>query len=130
MPTQSTLLVLKFFTAAEYDRNVLVTGQTAQLKIKTEFDVNPIVIYPATAFLVKDVITLNYGQFLNQRLYGIMQLPNVVPFPVPRADLPAAYVGLTNQQLWNQFGVALGGEIAPSNWTVVPSIIGLIGPPV
>ena len=120
---------LVFFTAGEYDRYALVTDQSPQLRIKTEYDVTPLVVYPATTFLVKDVITLNYGPFVNQRLYGLMQLPTSVPFPVPRADLPAAYVGLTNQQLWNQFGVALGGEIAPSNYTMAPSIIGLIGPP-
>jgi hypothetical protein len=119
-------LVLR--TAGLYDRNILITGQSAGLKIKTEFDTTPIPGYSATSFFVKDVVTLNFGQFVNQRLYGVMQMASMVPFPIPRVDIPAQYVGLTNQQLMNNFGFALGGSIAPSNFLTIPSIVGLIAP--
>ena len=95
-------------SAAVYDRNVLITNQTGQTKIKTQFDINPVPGISATAFMVKDVILLNFGPFVNQRLYNVSQLASYIPFPIPRSDVPANYVGLTNQQLWTLYGVASG----------------------
>jgi hypothetical protein len=48
--------------------------------------------------------------------------------PQPTPYLPSSYVGLTNQQLWNQFGIAFAGEIAPSNAMTDLNFIGLLGP--
>ena len=109
---------------------MLITGLTGQPVIKTEFVTTPIVGYTADTFFVKDVITLNFGQFVNQQLFGMMQLATAVPFPTPRADVPSNYVGLTNQQLWDLYGVALGGAIAPSNPVTASNIIGVVAPKV
>jgi hypothetical protein len=77
---------------------------------------------------VQDVIVLNFGSLVNQRLYYTTQQASFIPFPVARPDAPAAYVGLTNQQLWNQFGVAVGGTLAPLNTYTLSNIVGLRAP--
>jgi hypothetical protein len=116
------------YTAALSDRNVLITNVGAQTKICTVLEIKQFG-YTADIFFVHDTIVLNYGPFVNQRLYFTAQQANAIPFPVPRYDVPAEYIGLTNQQMWNQFGVALGGEIAPANAFTTPFITGLVGPP-
>ena len=50
--------------------------------------------------------------------------PTSLPFPKARADVPAEYVGLTNRQLWDRFGKALGGEVAPAAIYTLPYISG------
>lgn len=73
---------------------------------------------------VPDVVTLNFGPYHNQRVYYAGQGATVVPFPAPLKALPAAYVGLTNQQLMTRFGIAIGGAIRPTNAVTKPGIIG------
>jgi len=70
---------------------------------------------------------LNFGPYHNQRLYYAAQAPSAIPFPKSILNLPNQYVGLTSQQLWNQYRVAVGGAVAPANTITVPSIVGLIG---
>jgi hypothetical protein len=118
------------YTAAINSRSILITGVPAQTKITTFIDTNPFGYPNVNIFLVSDVIVLNFGAFAYQRLYFEMQQASAIPFPVARPDVPAAYIGLTNQQLWNQFGVALGGAIAPANTYIVPNIVGLVAPAV
>jgi hypothetical protein len=115
------------YTAAIYDRNVLINNLPATTKIATVYETNYFGL-PGSIFFVKDTITLNFGLFVNQQLYFESQTANYVPFPVSRPDMPAQYIGLTNQQLWNNFGIALGGGIAPWNAFTVPGIVGLIAP--
>ncbi len=81
-------------------------------------------------FFNDDIVILDFGPFDYQRLYYTQQRADGVPFPTPRGDIPPEYIGLTNQQLWDLYGVALGGAIAPSDAYSVSEIIGLIGPPV
>ena len=121
---------IAILSGAVENRSVLITGNLVQPKIQTLFDTYPISGYSATAFFVNDVVTLNFGSFVNQRLYNSMQQASAIPFPTLRTDLPSQYVGLTNQQLWNLYGVALGGAIAPSVTVTVPNIIGLVAPAV
>jgi hypothetical protein len=49
-------------------------------------------------------------------VYAPEQTADYVPFPT-RADLPngapSSWAGLTNQQLMNRYGVAVGGDVAP-----------------
>jgi hypothetical protein len=117
-------------SAAIENRTVLITGNLVQPKIQMVLDNYPISGYSATVFFVNDVVTLNYGSFVNQRLYNTIQQANAIPFPTSRSDIPAQYVGLTNQQLWNLYGVMFGGAIVPSNAVTVPNIIGLVAPAV
>jgi hypothetical protein len=117
------------YTASRGDRNILINNVSAQTKISTVLEVHEQYGYDANIFFVRDTIVLNYGPYVNQRLYFTAQQANAIPFPMPRYDVPAEYIGLTNQQMWDWYGVALGGEIAPANAFTTPFIIGLVGPP-
>jgi hypothetical protein len=116
------------YTAAVEDRTVVITGVPASTKVTTVLLTANWGGPPATTFFVKDTIILNYGQFQNQQLFFNEQHANYIPFPTARPDMPSQYIGLTNQQLWNQFGIALGGGVAPSNAVNVSGIIGLVAP--
>jgi Ca2+-binding RTX toxin-like protein len=110
------------------DRSILITGQATAPKIASWTDMFPVPNTSATGYFSNDTVILNFGQFVNQRLYNTLQVAGAIPFPTSRTDLPNIYVGLTNQQLWNQYGFALGGAIAPANALTVPNIIGLVAP--
>jgi Ca2+-binding RTX toxin-like protein len=108
-------------------RNALITGFSYVPKISMVM--SPSLTDSAVAtYFGQDVVTLNFGPFVNKRLYYTQQGALAVPFPSPISGLPAGYVGLTNQQLWTQHGVALGGSVAPLGSITVPQIVGLIAP--
>jgi hypothetical protein len=113
------------YTAVLEDRNVLITGVPADTTVTTVVDTNPFGGSANTMF-VKDRIILNFGPYVNRQLYFVEQQPFFIPFPTARPDLSPQYVGLTNLQLWTQFGVALGGAIVPANAVAVPGLIGLL----
>jgi len=79
------------------------------------------------AFLL-DQTTLDFGPFSNQRLYYAEQRSDFVVFPEPIDGVDPSYIGKSNQTLWDEFGVALGGEIAPSDAVEVDGMIGLLAP--
>jgi hypothetical protein len=81
-----------------------------------------------THIFLQDRVILNFGPYQNQRVYYLLQNADAIPFPAAAPTVPAAYVGLTSQQLWDQFGIAVGGTVAPANAISVPGIVGLIGP--
>jgi len=115
-------------TAIRADRMVFLTGpiQMDRLVMDTYFN------YPApnTEFMfLDDRVILNFGSFQNSRVYYAVQEPSAIPFPAAFEGIPAAYIGLTSQQLWNQFGIAVGGTLAPADAVSVPEIVGLVGPP-
>jgi hypothetical protein len=56
----------------------------------------------------------------------LRQQADAVPLPEPRTDLPTAYVGLTNQQLWDNYGVALSGEIVLLTTFNLPNLQGAL----
>jgi hypothetical protein len=113
-------------TAAWRDRTVLLTGLTGSPKITLADDMEPIPNNSAEVFFIHDQVTLDFGPFANQQVFYWRQQANGIPFPEARPDVPAAYVGLTNQQLWDRFGKALSGQIAPSNTFLVPNIVGAL----
>ena len=73
---------------------------------------------------MNDQVILNFGPLQSQRVYYWRQQAQAIPFPEARPDIPPQYVGLTNQQLWNQFGKALSGAIAPADVYTLPYIQG------
>jgi Ca2+-binding RTX toxin-like protein len=79
-------------------------------------------------YFYRSTVRLNYGPFVNRQLYMDLQLANAVPFPAQTGYVPAEYVGLTTQQLWNLYGIAIGGSVAPSG--VIPTSMsnGLLAP--
>lgn len=110
------------------NRSVTLTGLTGDPRIGMSVNEKPI-FDSVNHLFYQDTIILNFGPYVNQRLYYTVQDPDAVPFHTPLEFLPVEYVGLTTQELWDQFGVAVGGEVAPENTTEVPRISGLIGPP-
>jgi hypothetical protein len=69
---------------------------------------------------------LNYGQYDNQRLYFAVQAANAIPFPEAEPQIPNGYVGLTTLQLRNQYGLTVGGGLAPVQTVTVPGLKGLL----
>jgi hypothetical protein len=80
----------------------------------------------AEMFFVSDVVILNYGQFVNRRLYSEMQLSDFVPFPSARPDLEidSGYINRSNLYLMANYQKAIGGaSVLPATYQVVPNII-------
>jgi hypothetical protein len=115
-------------TAAWRDRSVLITGLTGTPRVTLLDDVRQIPDNNNFLFFEGDQVILNFGPLQSQRVYYWRQLANIVPFPEARPDIPPQYVGLTNQQLWNQFGKALSGAIAPEPYYTLPYIEGAVIP--
>jgi hypothetical protein len=87
--------------------------------------------YPAGAAnfaFNQDRVILNFGPYRNQRVYYDVQSPTAIPFPTAGNGIPAAYIGKTSLQLWTQYGVAIGGALAPLNAITPKEITGLVGP--
>jgi Ca2+-binding RTX toxin-like protein len=115
-------------TAVWQDRTVLVTGLTGTPKVTLLDDVRPIPDNNTFLYFINDRVVLNFGPLVSKQVYYWRQAADAVPFPTKRPDVPAQYVGLTNQQLWDRFGKALGGEIAPANYYTLPYIAGALIP--
>ncbi len=78
-----------------------------------------------------DIVRLGTVRFNNHQVYYFKQAADFVPFPASAtADLtwlPPEIVGKTNAQLWEQYGIAPGGVVAPADAVVVEGINGLVG---
>jgi Ca2+-binding RTX toxin-like protein len=70
---------------------------------------NPLLVFSRMA------VTLQYGQYTNHRLYFPVQQASAVPFPIAIAGVPAQYIGLTQQELLDRYGLAIAGEISPAD---------------
>jgi hypothetical protein len=79
-----------------------------------------------------DVILLGTVRFNGQQLFYLEQAANFIPFPAPQAAdyVPKGLIDKTNQQLFDTYGLAIGGIVAPAKVTTNPKINGLIGQPV
>jgi hypothetical protein len=75
---------------------------------------------------------LNTVVYNGKQVYYLEQAANFVPFPVGQAPpyVPAQLIGLTNQQLWQQYGLAVNGAVAPPDAVFDPTFHGLVGSPV
>ena len=62
-----------------------------------------------------DTIILNMGLFGGKQLYFLQQDRNSVPFPVGDAPdfIPPQLIGKTNKEMWDQYGLAIGGVLPP-----------------
>jgi hypothetical protein len=106
------------------------------LKGETQYDIflrsnfNPME-RDITRLFNPDVIRLGTVNYNGKQLYYLEQAADFVPFKVGEAAeyVPAEFLGKTNQQLWDQYGLAIGGIVAPANATTDPRIRGLIGDP-
>lgn len=78
-----------------------------------------------------DIVRLGTVRFNDHQVYYFKQAADYVPFPASDTEtltwLPPEIVGKTNQQLWDEFGIAPGGVIAPADAVPVDGINGLVG---
>jgi Ca2+-binding RTX toxin-like protein len=73
-----------------------------------------------------DAVTLNFGAYLNRRLYFAAQAASFIPLASAGAFVPSSYVGKTNQQLLAAYGKAVGGALAPATAIFVTGFKGLM----
>lgn len=71
---------------------------------------------------------LLHGESGVRRLYFHEQAADFVPFPELRDFVMEEHVGKSNQQLEAEFGLSLGGEIAPRQAVSIDSIFALVSP--
>jgi hypothetical protein len=73
--------------------------------------------------------TISYA---GRQLYAREQAPSYVPFPPGKAMsyVPSELIGKTNQQLWDLYGLAIGGVMIPPDATPAPRTQGFFGSPV
>jgi hypothetical protein len=105
------------------NRTVLVTGQTTAPQITMVASYNQL-DGNISQYFAPDSVILNFGPFVNQRAFFRLQHPDAIPFPGEQPGVPSGYVGLTSQQLWDQYGIAVGGELAPANAISSPLVSG------
>ncbi|MFM9965219.1 MAG: G8 domain-containing protein [Planctomycetaceae bacterium] len=78
-----------------------------------------------------DIVRLGTVRFNNHQVYYFKQAANYVPFPASATEtlswLPPEIVGKTNAELWELFGIAPGGVVAPEDAVIVEGINGLVG---
>ncbi len=71
-------------------------------------------------------VLIEYGPYAGANVLFREQAAGFVPFPDPQEGLPDEYVGRTNQQLWDDYQIAVGGAVAPADAISDPQIRGLI----
>jgi Ca2+-binding RTX toxin-like protein len=107
------------------DRTVLLSGDLEVSQILLSYN-SRLINNRINHVFNRDHIFFDFGPYNNQRVYYLEQAPSAIPFPIAAAGVPSAYVGLTSLQLWNQYGLAVGGTLAPASVITVPGIDGLI----
>ena len=79
-------------------------------------------------FLLHNVISLNFGPYQNQRLYFNEQAADIVlseqQFATGKIRMAKKYVGLSNQEILDQFGKTTGGAIMPADAVTADRITG------
>lgn len=85
-----------------------------------------------TRFFMRDIIKLGTIMHDNKQLFYYAQAADFVPFKSGSVKdyVPAEVIDKTNQQLWDEFGLAIGDAIAPADAFEDPLIHALIGDPI
>lgn len=96
--------------------------QSPSIMIRQQF-----YVFDTNTYLHPDVILFN-----GQQVFLDHQLADVAAFgaEIRGTHIPYQTYGLTNQQLWEQFGVAVGGAPPQGELTRIPRVNGWIGAPV
>lgn len=76
-----------------------------------------------------DIVRLGTVRFNNHQVYYDKQAADFVPFTRETSPdwVPDELIGLTNTELWEQYGIAPGGTIAPEDAVRIDRINGLVG---
>jgi hypothetical protein len=84
------------------------------------------------------VVRLDTPKYPNKQLYYPDQAADYVPLKTvasgkfrssARGHVPEDLIGKTNRELWQKYGLAIGGAMAPADIVTDPKIDGLIGEP-
>ena len=75
----------------------------------------------------RDLILLETQTFANSQLFFAEQAADFVPFPAASAYVPTEYIGKTNAELLQEFGLTVGGLIAPEDAVPLTGVRGLVG---
>jgi hypothetical protein len=141
--TYNNVRSLEITTAMSRTRTVQINGNiqfgtlsVAALKGETQYDIylqsnfNP-TNRDVTRVFNRDVILLGTITYNGKQLYYLEQAADFVPFKPGEAPdyVPPELLGKTNQQLWDAYGLAVGGIVAPANVSTDPRIRALIGDP-
>lgn len=96
-----------------------------------------------TRNFARDIIKIGLVSHNGQQVYFKEQAFDYVPYPdasfvannpgvqhgpIAAAWVPPALLNQTNQQLWDTYGLAIGGVVAPKNAIPDPLINGIVGP--
>src|SRR5207248_9815032 len=96
-----------------------------------------------TRNFARDIVKIGLVSHNGQQVYFNEQAYDYVPYPtagwiannpgtkhgpVAAAWVPAPLLDQTNQQLWDNYGLAIGGVVAPKNSVPDPLINGIVGP--
>ncbi|MDZ4781847.1 MAG: G8 domain-containing protein [Planctomycetia bacterium] len=112
--------------------NVIRTRGARQFDLIADSDQTPYImvrqqvyIFDTQTYFSPHVVTLD-----GQQVFLDRQLPDAVAFDgyAQGTYIPAAVVGLTNEQLWDDFGVAVSGAPPAGDLTKDRRILGSIGP--
>jgi hypothetical protein len=117
-----------------------VTVPQVQYDIYLQSNWNPKQLDITTMFN-PDIIKLGTVLYNGQQLYYLEQAADFTPFPtsipsgadpskfgpIAASNIPAEFLDLTEQQLWDKYGLAIGGIVAPASATTAPGIHGLLG---
>jgi hypothetical protein len=105
-------------SALSAGRSITITGVTfapstdpQHEDVFWEYEPGALAQADAFGYLAQDTVLYNAMQ-----LYAPWQAASFVPFPQQPASgppLPTPLLGLTNQQLWSMYGLAMGGAVAP-----------------
>src|SRR4029450_7500257 len=73
----------------------------------------------------RDVLLVEDQRFPNETVYFSEQSPSSVPFP--KSDVEQLR-GNTAKQLWDEYGLAVAGSLAPAGARRIARVRGMIGP--
>jgi hypothetical protein len=85
-----------------------------------------------------NVVRIDTEKYPKQQLYYTDQAADHVPLkaeasgkfrPSARGHVPDELIGKTNRELWEKYGLAIGGGVAPAGARTDPRIEGLVGEP-
>ncbi len=85
-----------------------------------------------TRLFARDIIRMGTMIYDDHQLFYHAQAADFIPFTLETAAdyVPQAIIGLSNSELWNAYGLAIGDAIAPEDAFIDPVIHALIGDPI
>lgn len=134
----NNLLNIEVATAAENARQLTITGAIEfgtlpasvlrgheQILVGMKADFSPVQDSVEHVF-ASDRVILDFGPFADRRLFYFEQRADFIPFPTDDGFVANQYIGKKNRQLWDQFGLAVGGQIVPATAREHVGIQGLL----